>query len=287
LNLVAVSVVKDEDPYLLEWREFHRLGGVELFVLYDTGSTNNGMLEEMGASTDTLVLSWRGSQIAAYREAILLLARRAKWMMFIDIDEFVFAPSDGLITTALKHLDNHEMVLLPWRIFGTSGIEHRDAKRPVIADFTQMIDYSRPAVPKRAVKTKAIVRPELVARTHVHRPVMRGGDLGVWSDGYPSRDLNHRYAPDARILLNHYVSKSKSEFHAKTTRNESASPGLWNPPVPGQNDEIVRLADQHGVCDRAALDWLKGQGIEDWESHVTGSDDLTAGDKSRGLLPPE
>ena len=38
-KIAACAIFKDEAPYLLEWLAFHRMIGVDLFVLYDNGSS--------------------------------------------------------------------------------------------------------------------------------------------------------------------------------------------------------------------------------------------------------
>ena len=39
--LAACTIYRDDADYLGEWIEFHRLVGVERFVLYDNGSTDD------------------------------------------------------------------------------------------------------------------------------------------------------------------------------------------------------------------------------------------------------
>ena len=38
-KIAVCAIFKDEAPYLLEWLAFHRMIGVDLFVLYDNGSS--------------------------------------------------------------------------------------------------------------------------------------------------------------------------------------------------------------------------------------------------------
>ena len=41
-KIAICAIFKDEAPYLLEWLAFHRMIGVDLFVLYDNGSNDGG-----------------------------------------------------------------------------------------------------------------------------------------------------------------------------------------------------------------------------------------------------
>ena len=36
-KIAVCAIFKDEAPYLLEWIAFHKMVGVDLFVLYDNG----------------------------------------------------------------------------------------------------------------------------------------------------------------------------------------------------------------------------------------------------------
>jgi hypothetical protein len=41
-KIAICAIFKDEAPFLLEWLAFHRMIGVDLFVLYDNGSNDGG-----------------------------------------------------------------------------------------------------------------------------------------------------------------------------------------------------------------------------------------------------
>ena len=41
-KIAVCAIFKDEAPYLLEWLAFHKMIGIDLFVLYDNGSTDGG-----------------------------------------------------------------------------------------------------------------------------------------------------------------------------------------------------------------------------------------------------
>ena len=41
-QIAICAIFKDEAPYLLEWLAFHKMIGVDLFFLYDNGSSDGG-----------------------------------------------------------------------------------------------------------------------------------------------------------------------------------------------------------------------------------------------------
>ena len=101
--LAVVSMVKNEGEILKEWITFHRLVGCDHIYLYDNGSSDN---------TADVLRPFRGRRIcdphalagvfpwglhanidsreAAFAHAICSFGARCRWMMFIDVDEFVF-----------------------------------------------------------------------------------------------------------------------------------------------------------------------------------------------------
>ena len=98
--LSATTVFKNEAPYLEEWLAFCVLEGVEHFLLYDNGSTDNAR-EVLKPWIDVGIvelldwpLHWKsGAQTKAFIDALDRLRGRARWTAFIDVDEFLFSPT--------------------------------------------------------------------------------------------------------------------------------------------------------------------------------------------------
>ena len=47
----------------------------------------------------------------------------AKWLIFIDLDEFLFPVKEDNLLKFLKNYENYGAVFAHWVMFGTSGIE--------------------------------------------------------------------------------------------------------------------------------------------------------------------
>ena len=80
--------------------EFHRLVGVERFLLYNNFSEDHhrevlAPYVEEGIVTvrDWPVLDGRVGQIAAYNDCLRWHRHDSRWIAFIDLDEFFFSPS--------------------------------------------------------------------------------------------------------------------------------------------------------------------------------------------------
>jgi hypothetical protein len=112
-QLTVCTLTHEESRYLPEWIEFHRLQGVDHFVVYDDGSAAparnlegyiadgvvelhvvNSTLETACAShpEDPSFYKLYDCQRALFRRCLDAHARRTRWLGIFDVDEFLFAP---------------------------------------------------------------------------------------------------------------------------------------------------------------------------------------------------
>src|SRR6516165_1286998 len=126
-KLAGFAIFKDEAPYLLEWIAFHKMVGVDLFVLYDNGSTDGGpdLIRRSNFARNVTLIEWpdRPGQMSAYRHFHANHAKDFTWAAFIDLDEFIMPVSGSSIRDILvrKVYNNYADILLNWLIFGPSG----------------------------------------------------------------------------------------------------------------------------------------------------------------------
>jgi len=92
--LAVCAIMKNEGRYLREWIEFHKIVGVERFYLYDNGSTDDtcDVLAPYVRSGDVILTDWalHPGQVQAYDHCLKQNASKARWIAFIDLDEFLF-----------------------------------------------------------------------------------------------------------------------------------------------------------------------------------------------------
>ena len=105
-KIAICAIFKDEAPYLLEWIAFHRMIGVDLFVLYDNGSSDGGpdLIRRSSFARNVTLIEWsdRPGQIPAYQhfhEPITLAT--STWAAFIDLDEFIMPVTGSSIRDIL------------------------------------------------------------------------------------------------------------------------------------------------------------------------------------------
>ncbi|KAJ0024064.1 hypothetical protein Pint_09221 [Pistacia integerrima] len=132
--LCASTMVYNVGKYLKEWVMYHSRIGVEKFILYDNESDDNlesvvKELNEEGYNVTTFLWLWPKTQEAGFSHNALYAKDSCKWMMYFDVDEFLFSPSwdkesqpsDHLLKSLLPKKPSIGQVSFRCNDFGPSG----------------------------------------------------------------------------------------------------------------------------------------------------------------------
>ncbi|KAJ8762277.1 hypothetical protein K2173_007434 [Erythroxylum novogranatense] len=97
-ELCATTMVYNVAKFLREWVMYHSKVGVDKFILYDNDSDDglNDTVEELneeGYRVETVSWIWPKTQEAGFSHAAIQAKDSCKWMMYLDVDEFVFSAS--------------------------------------------------------------------------------------------------------------------------------------------------------------------------------------------------
>jgi len=202
-NLAVCAIFQNEGRFLKEWLEFYRLIGVEHFYLYNNYSTDNyaeilkpyidagivdcidwpysqeGVVQggtEMTANqilseqhcTNSIPGRVRGvAQVLAYNHCLDNTQGKVKWLIFIDIDEFLFPVKCNSLQEFLKDYEEFGAVCATWIHFGTSNIDR-------IPDNTLLIEslVMREIITEQTQSyVKSIVQPDKVKTVHIHTAI--------------------------------------------------------------------------------------------------------------------
>ncbi|HCN55710.1 glycosyltransferase family 2 protein [Leuconostoc citreum] len=218
-------IIKNEASYILEWIEYHRLIGVSKFYIFDNDS-NDGLDHLLGGYiqrgiVELTKLHGSGRQLEAYNIAIQKSKNSVKWLGVIDADEFIQV-MDGEKLSDILEKYKHVGMLVGWSIFGSDGNKHFD-NRLVMERFTRhayddfIADYKMIFNPRKALR---FVNPHYVQM------------LGSVIDEQGNRIYSYPYItnievkPSSKkiIRINHYYTKSLSEFCEKSKRGYADMP---------------------------------------------------------------
>jgi hypothetical protein len=224
-KIAICAIFKDEAPYLLEWLAFHRMIGVDLFVLYDNGSSDGGgdRVRASAFARNVTLIDWsdRPGQLSAYNHFRTHLAARFNWVAFIDIDEFIVPLDGSSIRPILMRpvYERYAQVLLQWLVFGPSGHEQRP--EGLVTEY-----YTRrlPETANACRHVKAIVRPNMLRgidytphAAECSGPACNSSGIEVLPFAIQPTECH------AVMLIHHYFTKSREDWQIKRRRGRGDS----------------------------------------------------------------
>lgn len=270
-TVMAVSMMKDEAPYLLEWFAHHMAVGFTDILVYTNDCSDGTVemlqrLEELGLGyhRHNVIPEGVKPQPSALNHAENEpLIGAADWVLVFDADEFLCInhPSgtiDGMLDDAVAQGANG--IVITWRIYG-SGFVTDWSRDPV----TEQYLYAAPPQWRMGwgVKTLFKYDPEYW-RLGIHRPKIRNKHM---DDGFP--DTVHWLNGSGRPMedyfkfrgwrsirrtvgydwaqLNHYAIKSIDSYAIRKFR------GNVNNKKDKYNADYWSLQDRNEVRDENAL----------------------------------
>ena len=237
---VIITTMKNEGPFILEWLAYHRVIGVDDFLIYTNDCTDgtDTMLDLLQARglvqhrqnpfRDTDLKPQHAALQAAEGEPVV---QNCGWGICMDVDEFInIKIGDGTLSALYDAMGHANMISLTWRLFGNGDVQ-AFADDPVIAQFTRCA----PEVirkPHQAWGFKTLFRNlDIYKKLGVHRPKGLRPDLWAqirWLNGsghaLPTdmfrngwRSTIDSYGYDW-VQLNHYAVRSAESFLVKRDR---------------------------------------------------------------------
>ena len=220
--LAVCAIAKNEGPYFKEWIEWHRAHGVEKFYIYDNESTDCTQEVLMPYIESGLVeyISFPGyrKQLAAYDDCLEKHRLEARWIAFIDLDEFIVPMKDKTIPDFLSRFENFPAVEINWLIYGSGG-----AKKKLPG--TMMDRFKCHSLPDNRLNrhVKSIVNPRRVFTMIGCHEAARISGHAADSHGNPvNKHFREREPQQDIIRINHYAVRSFEEFLEKQNRGRAS-----------------------------------------------------------------
>jgi hypothetical protein len=224
-RIAVCAIFKDEAPYLLEWLAFHKTIGVDLFFLYDNGSSDGGgeLIRRSGFARDVTLIEWteRPGQLSAYNHFRVNHARQVTWAAFIDIDEFIVPVAGCSIREILMRevYQPYAAILLQWLVFGPSGHDRRPDGL-VIENYTRRL----PQTDDASCHVKTLLRTAQLCGIDYtpHTAECSGPACNTRGERVLSYAIQPTECHDV-MVINHYFTKSGDDWAFKRRRGRGDS----------------------------------------------------------------
>ncbi|GAB5448379.1 glycosyltransferase family 2 protein [Gymnodinialimonas sp.] len=270
-QVLAVSMMKDEAPFLLEWFAHHLAVGFTNVLVYtndcsDGTDTMLKRLEELGLGhhRENVIAEGIKPQPSALKHAQAEpIVRQADWVLVFDADEFLCIkhPShsvEGMIDDATAQDANG--IVITWRIYGSGGVVEW-SRDPVTEQYTR----AAPPLWNKGWGVKTLFKFDHQHwKLGIHRPSIKNKwletdfpDSVKWlnGSGRPMEDyFKFRGWRSIRrtvgydwAQMNHYAVKSVDSYAVRKFR------GNVNNKKDKYNNDYWSLQDRNEVEDTTAL----------------------------------
>jgi hypothetical protein len=206
MRIALVCIAKNEDNYIHEWVNYHLKLGFDSIFIYENDWESNINNDKVFKIKSTGVKQ----QIPSYNHFIQMYRDEYDWCAFLDVDEFLVLKKHRTIHQFINDYKDETAIGINWVFFGDNNLSDI-SEYSVIKRFTMCEDK-----PNEHIKT--IVNVKKCNRMWVHN------HAGNCVDTNYKQINNTPYNPSGPIdvaQINHYFSKTKSEYIQKMNRGRA------------------------------------------------------------------
>ncbi len=211
-DFVICGVFKNEAHILAEWIDHYLVRGVDHIFLVNDHSTDkyeNIIKQHNGKVTlfhNDIETKDVGRQQLIYKKYFLPVLNDSLWAGIIDLDEFLYSPTNKTLKEVLKENDKYSQIKIDWLFFGSNGHELQPSS--AVSGFTKRAAFTTNA---DYYSHKTLFKPEYLVEFNIHSHVVRGETYHMQYD-----DQN---IPD--LVINHYNVQSREFYmNVKATRGD-------------------------------------------------------------------
>lgn len=245
MRITAITPMKNEGPYILEWLAYHLLIGVNDFVVFSNDCEDGtdailDRLDEMGlvrhAPNPSVVVEAPDGHHWAVMGYInhMTRLRKSDWIISFDVDEFIcIKTGGGELKDLFAALPDADFISMNQLNFGCAGVEGFAPDDLLLAQFDRsMAQTNDPYKWDRARGIKTLTRGSApFTRMGNHSPKVDRDDLNwVNGSGVPvpasvyggaMKSTKSGHLGYDLIQLNHYATRSMESFLVKTDRGDA------------------------------------------------------------------
>ena len=258
-DVVAITTMRNEGPFILDWVAYHLSVGITHFVVYtnDCDDPTDAILDalaERGLVTrvdNPVEPGERPQRVALEAAGHLDVVRNADAYVVMDVDEFInIHVGNGRLHDLFEAAGDPDLLSMTWRFFGASGrTDFTDDPAPMTFSAAAP-EFTRKPHQNWGFKT-LVRRGAPFSKIGVHRPLDATGSMPAWTNGsgdqMPDDFLSSGWRSSLKswgyglVTLNHYATRSVDSFLVKRDRgrtnhiNRDQGVEYWN--LHNRNDE--------------------------------------------------
>ncbi len=232
-DLSVCMMFHNEERFIKEWLEYHRMLGVEHFYLINNRSSDRSMeilrpyilsgLVEVEAcpAKFTTGAQWIKAQDKYYTNTVLRVGQETKWLAIIDCDEYLVPTEKDSLVDFLTDYEEFGGIAVNWQMFGTSGI----AKIPEDKLLIETLLYRALPSYNEHYTFKTILRPDRVKRMYsphaalYKKPYFLVDERKMKCGPQSSDGFVHK------IRINHYWTGDEEYFQERKLKRPSIGTG--------------------------------------------------------------
>jgi glycosyltransferase involved in cell wall biosynthesis len=212
MNFIICAVFKNESHILDEWLHHYFMRGVNHIYLVNDNSTDNYLqiLEKYSGLVtlfqNDIQTKEVGRQIQIYDKYFRPVLHTAKWTAILDLDEFLYSPTNISFNSILSKYDSYSQIKVDWLHFGSNG--HVMQPLSVVNGFTKRSPVNKT---KPYYSYKCIFKSATLQSFNVHENYVHGQTV----------HLSYSEVNPSDLVINHYCIQSQDFFmKVKSTRGD-------------------------------------------------------------------
>jgi hypothetical protein len=209
------AMFKNESLCLEEWINHYISRGVEhIYLINDFSDDDYKTITDRYADSvsvfhSDIVTNDVGKQVKVYDKYLKPILHETTWLGIVDLDEFLYSPTNENIIDILKKYENYSSLRVDWLSFGSNG--HKNQPLSLVSGFTKRAVFNN--------KSEMLYSYKSITKTSQIK-----NSIGIHSTDVSGAVFQFAYHDDRvpSLVINHYQIQSENFWkEKKCTKGDS------------------------------------------------------------------
>ena len=161
--LCGMAMMKNVARFIVDWVRYHRRMGVDHFYIFDNNSSDMHELPSELPDVEFIPWPWKRSQRAAYTYGSAILESRCRWVVYNDVDEYLWPKRNSTFADAVRSVDKSNVAAIQVKSMTMTAPELRVCNNGTVPE-RYLYRQAEEIMWERNPKT--VARPGMVVRLH-------------------------------------------------------------------------------------------------------------------------